>query len=138
MFEADELSYSKVRTLSRLATPENEHQRAAIARDVPAGQLVWAIAAWLHRNSDDEELERHQHEQRSVSWRNEPDGKVTFTARLPPLITGVLISQLTTRVMTTRQSVTSIIDWPSLAQQNADALGVYAEGELDGLRDEGV
>ena len=39
LFEADELSYSKVRTLSRIATPENEQQLAAIAAGVPAGAL---------------------------------------------------------------------------------------------------
>jgi hypothetical protein len=123
LFEADELSYSKVRTLSRIATPENEQQLAAIAADVPAGALPRAIAAWLHRTSNDAELERHQHEQRSVTWRNEPDGLVTFTARLPPLIAGVLISQLTTRVMSTRPNATTPIEqWPTLAQQHADAL----------------
>ena len=108
LFDADELSYSKVRTLSRLATPENEAQLAAIAADVPAGALPRAIAAWLHRNSDDRELERMQREQRSVSWRNEPDGMVTFTARLPPLVAGQLISRLTTHVMTTRPTLTEI------------------------------
>jgi len=97
LFDADELSYSKVRTLSRLATPENEGQLAAIAKDVPAGHLPRARAAWLHRNSDDHELERHQHQQRSATWRNEPDGMVTFSAHLPPLVAGVLISHLTSR-----------------------------------------
>jgi hypothetical protein len=122
LFEADELSYSKVRTLTRLATPDNEQQLAAIAVDVPAGALPRAIAAWLHRNSDDRELERLQHEQRSVTWRNEPDGMVTFTARLPPLVAGLLISRLTTQVMSTRPTTTAIEQWPSLAQQHADAL----------------
>lgn len=122
LFEADELSYSKVRALSRVATPRNEHQLAAIAVDVPAGALPRAIAAWLHRNSDDQELERMQQEQRSVTWRNEPDGMVTFTARLPPLVAGVLISQLTTHVMSTRPNAANIEQWPSLAQQHADAL----------------
>ena len=122
LFDADELSYSKVRTLSRLATPENEAQLAAIAKDVPAGHLPRAIAAWLHRNSDDHELERHQHEQRSITWRNEPDGMVTFSARLPPLVAGVLISRLTAHVMSTRQAAITSELWPSLAQQHADAL----------------
>lgn len=121
-FEADELSYSKVRTLTRMATPENEQRLAAIAVDVPAGALPRAIAAWLHRNSDDRELERLQREQRSVTWRNEPDGMVTFTARLPPLVAGQLISRLTTHVMSRRPTTTAIEQWPSLAQQHADAL----------------
>jgi len=123
LFEADELSYSKVRTLSRIATPENEAQLAAIAADVPAGALPRALAAWLHRTSNDLELQRHQHEQRSMTWRNEPDGLVTFTARLPPLTAGALISQLTTRVMSTRPNATTPLEhWPTLAQQHADAL----------------
>ncbi len=122
MFEADELSYTKVRTLSRLATPANEAQLAAIATDVPAGHLARAIAAWLHRNSDGQQLARHQHEQRSVTWRNEPDGMVTFTARLVPLDAGVLISRLTTDVMSRRPAAPGVDQWPSLAQQHADAL----------------
>lgn len=129
MFEADELSYSKVRTLSRLANEHNEAELAAIARDVPAGALPRALAAWLHRTSTDHELERHQQEQRSVSWRNEPDGMVTFTARLPPLVAGRLIAQLTEHVMRTRQAATDVEHWPTLAQQHADALEhVLGEG----------
>lgn len=136
LFDAGELSYSKVRVLSRVATAENEQQLAAIATDVPAGHLPRAIAAWMHRTSDDEELERHQHEQRSVTWRNEPDGMVTFTARLPPLVAGVLISRLTTHVMSTRPTATTIEQWPSLAQQHADALAHLLREGAGGLTTE--
>ena len=129
LFDADVLSYSKVRTLSRLANERNEAELAAIAKDVPAGALPRAIAAWLHRNSTDHELEHHQREQRSVTWRSEPDGMVTFTARLPPLVAGRLIAGLTTQLMTTRQAATDVEHWPTLAQQHADALAhVLTEG----------
>jgi len=138
LFAADELSYSKVRTLCRLATPSNEAQLAVIARDVPAGQLPRAIAAWLHRNSDARQLERHQHEQRSVTWRTEPDGMVAFSARLPPLVAGVLISRLTTHVMSTRQAAISAHHWPSLAQQHADALAHLLREGTGGLLTEVV
>ncbi len=123
LFGADELSYSKVRVLSRLATAQNEQQLAAIALDVPAGHLPRAIAAWKNRNSDDEELARHQHQQRAVSWRNEPDGMVTFTARLEPLVAGALIGRLTSHVMRTKPNPDEVGSWPTLAQQHADALG---------------
>lgn len=136
LFDADALSYSKVRVLSRVATPGNEGQLAAIAVDVPAGALPRAIAAWLHRNSDDRELERLQHEQRSVTWRNEPDGMVTFTARLPPLVAGQLISRLTTYVMSTRPTITTIEQWPTLAQQHADALAHLLREGVGGLTTE--
>ena len=135
LFDADELSYSKVRALSRVATPDNEQQLAAIAIDVPAGALPRAIAAWLHRNSDDRELERMQHEQRSVTWRNEPDGMVTFAARLPPLVAGGLISRLTTHDEHEAEHRT-IEQWPSLAQQHADALAHLLREGAGGLTTE--
>lgn len=120
-FERDELSYSKVRVLTRLAAPANERELLAIAVTVPAGQLPRAIAAWVGRTSTRDELERYQHRQRSASWRAEPDGMVAFSMRLPPLIAGVLIARLTTAVMTTKPAPESVADWPTLAQQYADA-----------------
>jgi hypothetical protein len=83
-FLADELSYSKVRTLTRIATPTNQAELLEIATAVPAGHLGRALASWLHRTSTDAELERLHQAQRSVTWRTEPDGMVTFTARLVP------------------------------------------------------
>jgi len=121
-FEADLVSYSKVRALSRLATADNEDELLAIAARVPAGQLGRALAAWVSRSSGEGELERHQHQQRSVIWRAEPDGMVAFNLRLPPLLAGRLEAELTTRVMTTQPAATSVGDWPTLAQQHADAL----------------
>lgn len=121
-FARDEVSYSKVRVLSRLATRDNEHELLAIAATVPAGQLPRALAAWVGRTTEGDQLERHQHEQRSVGWRTEPDGMVTFSMRLPPLVAGVLMTKLTTAVMTNQPTSNSIEDWPTLAQQHADAI----------------
>lgn len=128
LFDAGALSYSKVRTLTRFVTAANESTLVALAVDVPAGQLGRAIAAWLSRTSEDDELERLQHDQRSVAWRNEPDGMITFTARLPPLAAGQLIARLQTHVMTTRPDAESGNAWPSLAQQHADALSALIDG----------
>ena len=121
-FAADLVSYSKVRALTRLASHDNEDELLAIAATVPAGQLGRALAAWVGRTSGDAELERHQQQQRSVTWRAEPDGMVSFTLRLAPLLAGRLEAELTTRVMRSRPPVMSIGDWPTLAQQHADAL----------------
>jgi Domain of unknown function (DUF222) len=135
-FIAGELSYSKVRTLTRIATPVNQAQLLEIATSVPAGQLGRALASWLHRTSTDDELVRHQQAHRSVTWRTEPDGMVTFTARLVPLISGTLISRLGTQVMTTRRAVEPTETWPSLAQQHADALEQLLSAGVGGLTTE--
>ncbi len=116
------LSYSKVRALISVATPANEAELAAIAHDTPAGDLRAAIARWMHRTCDPGELEAHQRRQRSVRWRTEPDGMVTFTLRLPPQIAAILIALLTTLVMRSRPRPDASAGWPTLAQQHADAL----------------
>lgn len=128
-FANDLVSYSKVRALSRLATADNEEELLSIAASVPAGQLGRALAAWVGRTSGDAELEKYQQQQRSVTWRAEPDGMVAFNLRLPPLLAARLEAELTMRVMTTRPAVMSIDEWPTLAQQHADALEqLLAEG----------
>jgi hypothetical protein len=48
-FAAGELSYSKIRTLTRLADPENEAELVDIARRIAAGKLAAALATWLAR-----------------------------------------------------------------------------------------
>lgn len=135
-FLADELSYSKVRTLTRIATPANQHELLGIARSVPAGHLSRALASWTHRTSSDAELVRLNQAQRSVTWRTEPDGMVTFTARLVPLVSGTLIGRLTTHVMTTRHAFGPTETWPSLAQQHADALEQLLSAGAGGLATE--
>jgi len=127
-FEASDISYSKVRALTRLATPENERELLDIATTT-AADLGRALAAWPHRNSDPEDLVAHHQRQRSVKWRNEPDGMVLFTLRLPPLIAGMLITFLTTWVMSSRPKPDPADAWPSAAQQHADAVhALVAEG----------
>ena len=55
-FDQGDLSYSKVRTLTRVATADNEAALVAIAVDVPAGELGRVVAAWMGRNLKPDEL----------------------------------------------------------------------------------
>jgi len=121
-FKRREISYSKVRTLTRLATSDNEHELLDIATTTTAADLGRALAAWLHRNSDPKDLAAHHQRQRSVKWRTEPDGMVHFSLRLPPLLAGLLITLLTTWVMRTKPVKDAADAWPTVAQQHADAL----------------
>ena len=121
-FANREISYSKVRTLTRLATPDNERELLAIATTTTAADLGRALAAWLHRNADPEDIDAHHQGQRSVKWRTEPDGMVSFSLRLPPLLAAMLITFLTTWVMRSKPSADSAGNWPTVAQQGADAI----------------
>lgn len=65
-FENREISYSKVRTLTRIATPGNERELLEIANTTTAADLGRALAAWLHRNADSEDIDADHQRQRSV------------------------------------------------------------------------
>ena len=138
-FKTRQISYSKIRTLTRIATSENEHELLQIATTTTAADLGKAIAAWQQDNSTPEEIEAYHHRQRSLKWRNEPDGMVTFSLRLPPLLAGMLIAFLTTWVMTSKPTTSKPMTskpmrtkprpvasssqaWPTVAQQHADAI----------------
>ncbi|MEL7210871.1 MAG: DUF222 domain-containing protein, partial [Actinomycetota bacterium] len=121
-FADGRLSYSKVRTLTRIATPDNEAELVDLAEPVPAGDLGRVLAAWANRNSTPEQIEARHRRCRSVAWRNEPDGMVTFTLRLPPHLASVLITLLTTLVMRTSPRREPDGEWPTVAQQRTDAL----------------
>ncbi len=117
-FATGRVSYSKVRTLTRVATADNETELLAIAVDVPAAELGRALALWLRDHTDPAALEAHQQALRSIRWRTEADGMVVFTLRLTPLLAGILIAALTRIVMRTRPRPGD--DWPSTTQQYAD------------------
>lgn len=120
-FEQGRISYSKLRTLTRLATPANETELLPIAERTPASALARELGRWLHRTHSPEEMAAHQRKQRGVRWRCEPDGMTAFTLRLEPLVAGRLIGALTSRLARTRKDQ-YIDDWPTVAQQYADAL----------------
>jgi len=82
-FDAGEVSYAKVRQLTRVATPESEVELLALAERCPAGQLPRALAAWQHRH-DPDGLRRRQEEERGLSYRSEADGTTTISVRLLP------------------------------------------------------
>jgi hypothetical protein len=65
-FTAGRLSYSKVRVLTRVATPANQKALGEIAERTPAAQLTHAVARWLNRHErPDETQERHRNPWRS-------------------------------------------------------------------------
>jgi hypothetical protein len=79
-----QLSFAKVRALTRVARRATEVELVDLARSVPAGRLGHALAAWSQRHEDHEERTARQERDRSFRHRIESDGMVTFTMRLPP------------------------------------------------------
>jgi hypothetical protein len=73
-FESDQLSYSKVRALTRVATPQNEAELCRLALRVAAGRLPHALAAWLARHETPEETETWQRNATALRTWTDPDG----------------------------------------------------------------
>ena len=138
-FSSGRLSYSKVRTITRVADAANAAELCDLAERTRAGHLGRAIAAWLGRHEDPGETERRQHRARSLRWWHDTDGMVMGSFRLPPAMAAVLIALLDKWVLTFRpragmsthrgddastdaSSPPAVVEWPSLDQQRADAL----------------
>ncbi len=128
-YDEGRLSYSKLRALTRVATPENEVELCDIAERVPAGRLAHALAAWLQRRETPEETEARQHEARGLWWRVDVDGMRVGCFRLPPLPGAVVGAAVDASVLRSTPVLNASADasgnaarWPTAGQQRADAL----------------
>lgn len=79
-FTNGELSWSKVRALTRAATPETEVGLVDIARHATAQQVA-RLARTIRRVTPVQAV--NQLAERSLRWATEDDGSVTITVRLP-------------------------------------------------------
>src|SRR5699024_133601 len=91
-FRAGELSYSKVRALTRVATAETEADLLNIARNASASQLDRFISGLRQAGAIEDVQAAHQ--QRRVTWRIAHDGQVHLSARLTPEDGAVVIEAL--------------------------------------------
>jgi hypothetical protein len=83
-FRRGELSYSKVRAMTRVATPDNETYLLMIAQHGTAAHVEQAVRAY-RRVGRIEAAERANaaHERRSCRWHYDDDGMLVLEARLP-------------------------------------------------------
>lgn len=142
-FRSGQLSYSKIRTLTRWANEKNVDDLKQIATQVPAGRLRMALGEWLERHEDPTERRMRHRKDRYVTWRTEADGMITGSFKLPPLEGGRLGAAIDAVVAQreasgkTKASLEHAETWPSAGQQRADALvalltegGAQVETEL--------
>jgi hypothetical protein len=84
-FERGEVSYSKVRAMSRVATPENEQELLEVARHGTAHHLERLTRLFRGCTSAEErDRARRQHEERYVRTWTDADGMLCIQGRLPP------------------------------------------------------
>src|SRR5947209_18707117 len=91
--ERGELSYAKVRALTRVATPETEERLLAVGRAGTADHVERIVRGWsrVDRQAEARESAR-QHASRALHLSHDDDGMVVLRGRLPPEV-GALVLQ---------------------------------------------
>ena len=133
-FAKGEISYSKVRAMTRVATPANESVLVSVALNGTAGHVEKLVRKyrWAQRRDAAANAQR-QHELRNVSYFYDIDGTFILNARLPPEIGAVVCKALETAAGAVRKpkdvSAETPLQIPANAR-NADALRHMAETYL--------
>ena len=87
-----ELSFTKVRALTRVATPESEDELLELAHSCTAAQLERVVRAWRSLSRHDEaELERMRHRSRYFSVFPDEEGMYLVRGRLDPEVGAMLL-----------------------------------------------
>jgi hypothetical protein len=90
-----ELSYAKVRALTRVATPETEARLLAVGRAGTAAQVERIVRGWrwVDRQAEAREAAR-RHASRALDVHQDEDGMVVLRGRLAPEVGAVLLQAL--------------------------------------------
>jgi hypothetical protein len=132
-----ELSYSKVRALTRVATPEAEERLLAAGRAGTAEHVERIVRGWrrVDRIAEARESTR-RHRSRALHVYQDEDGMVVIRGRLAPEVGAVLVQTLVAARETLYQRAQAKhgddvpAEAPTMAQQQADALALVAETAL--------
>jgi hypothetical protein len=129
-----ELSYSKVRELTRVATPDSEEQLLRVGRAGTAAHVARIVRGWRRVDRQAEAREAAaQHAGRYLNVYPDSDGTVRIKGRLTPEVGALLVTALAAARETLYQREwrrEGDTDRPTMDQQEADALALLAETAL--------
>ena len=131
-----QLSYSKVRALTRVASPATEARLLAVALSATAAQVERLVRAWRRVDRDAQpDAEQVLLASRTLSMQVDEDGMVVLRGRLPPEVGALLLRAVEAALEQVPASAEG--GEPTIAQRRADALGLVAESALAGGLDPG-
>jgi hypothetical protein len=123
-----ELSYAKVRALTRIATPENEAQLLELARHGTAADIEKVVRAWRRVDRLEEaQQERDRHAARQFTMYVDEGGSYVVRGGLDPEVGAVLeraLEAATGKLYDARDATMPV-------QRRADAVGLIAECALE-------
>jgi hypothetical protein len=131
VFAHGELSYSKVRELTRVATPETEERLLAVGRAGTAEHVERIVRGWRRMDAKAEAQEAtRQHTGRALQVYPDEDGTVKIRGRLAPEVGALLLKALEAAresLYPPRREQEPAAEQPTMEQQQADALALLAE-----------
>jgi uncharacterized protein DUF222/HNH endonuclease len=136
-----ELSYAKVRALTRVATPETEERLLGVGQGGTAAHVERIVRGWrwVDRHAEARETAR-QHASRALHVWEDADGTVVVRGRLTPEVGALFLQALAAARETLYQRrrgeekadhpAEPSAEPPTRAQQQADALALLGETAL--------
>jgi hypothetical protein len=129
-----DLSYAKIRALTRVATPATEERLLKVGRVGTAEHVERIVRGWrwMDRKTEIDDTER-QHKRRALHVYRDEDGTVIVRGRLAPEVGTLLMRALDAAREALYQQARAAgmrDDTPSMEQQQADALALLAETAL--------
>ena len=143
-----ELSYAKIRALTRVATPETEERLLAVGHAGTAEHVERIVRGWRRVDRKAEALEEtRRHTSRALRVYQDEDGMVVLRGRLTPEVGAVVMRALDAarealyqqgRQQTFDAPIDVSAETPAMTQQQADALALLAETALHHCIDPGA
>ncbi len=132
-FSLGEISYSKVRAITRVAKSENEDYLLMIARHGTAHHVETLVSGYRRAcRLNEEEFARKQFNNRSFNYRWDDDGSLVFDGRLPGEVGAMILKALESAVdCADRETDVTAETWEPIATRRADALAELAERYLE-------
>jgi 5-methylcytosine-specific restriction endonuclease McrA len=129
-----ELSYSKVRELTRVATPETEERLIGVGRAGTTEHVARIVRGWRRVDRQAEAREEAlRHASRALHVYPDSDGTVRIKGRLTAEVGALLVQALAAAreaLYQQRRETDPEADPPTMEQQQADALALLAETAL--------
>lgn len=147
-FSAGVISYSKVRAMTRSATPENEAHLLQVARHGTAQHVEKLVRKFARASRlADPQHAKCQYESREFSWYHDDDDMLVFKGRLPAAEGAAFLKAMEVVLQSSgRQDMTSPdvsaetsaeVTSPTYAQKRADALVAMADLAMASLAADG-
>ena len=125
-FGQGRVSYSKVRAITRIVTPENEETLLGYALEGSTSQLERIVRCYRRVAPAEQELTTRQHDRRYLRYHHDEDNMLVLEGRLPPEVGAALVKALSIAT-----EMVGGEDSAEPGQRLCDAMGEVACAALD-------